>query len=52
VIHDFPDASALDAYICGHPDMVFSLSAALQGAGLNPEHIYADAFVFAKAKTS
>ena len=52
VIHDFPDASALDAYICGHPDMVFSLSAALQEAGLNPEHIYADAFVFAKAKTS
>ncbi|MBU2806330.1 CDP-6-deoxy-delta-3,4-glucoseen reductase [Acidithiobacillus ferridurans] len=52
VIHDFPDASLLDAYICGHPDMVFSLSAALQGAGLNPEHIYADAFVFAKAKTS
>ena len=52
VVHDFPDASALDAYICGHPDMVFSLSAALQGAGLNPEHIYADAFVFAKAKTS
>ncbi|MBU2823774.1 CDP-6-deoxy-delta-3,4-glucoseen reductase, partial [Acidithiobacillus ferrooxidans] len=52
VIHDFPDASTLDAYICGHPDMVFSLSAALQGAGLNPEHIYADAFVFAKAKTS
>ncbi|EGQ62390.1 CDP-6-deoxy-L-threo-D-glycero-4-hexulose-3-dehydrase reductase, putative, partial [Acidithiobacillus sp. GGI-221] len=50
VIHDFPDASTLDAYICGHPDMVFSLSAALQGAGLNPEHIYADAFVFAKAK--
>ena len=52
VIHDFPDASPLDAYICGHPDMVFSLSAALQEAGLNPEHIYADAFVFAKAKTS
>ncbi len=52
VIHDFPDASAIDAYICGHPDMVFSLSDALQGAGLNPEHVFADAFVFAKAKTS
>ncbi|MBU2838124.1 CDP-6-deoxy-delta-3,4-glucoseen reductase [Acidithiobacillus thiooxidans] len=52
VIKDFPDASAFDAYICGHPDMVFSLSAALAQAGLDSEHIFADAFVFAKAKTS
>jgi CDP-4-dehydro-6-deoxyglucose reductase len=52
VIKDFHDAGAFDAYICGHPDMVFSLSAALAQAGLDSEHIFADAFVFAKAKTS
>ena len=52
IMRDFPDVSAFDAYICGHPDMVFSLSAALQEAGLSPEHIFADAFVFAKTKTS
>ena len=50
VIKDFPNTSEFDAYICGHPDMVFSLSDALQQAGLDSAHIFADAFVFAKTK--
>jgi len=52
VLADIPDPGAFDVYICGHPDMVMDLSRALQDAGLNAEHIFADAFVFAKAKST
>jgi len=50
ILRDFPDPSEFDAYICGHPDMCVSLAERLRAAGLDEEHIYADAFVFAKSK--
>ncbi|MGC8467174.1 MAG: CDP-6-deoxy-delta-3,4-glucoseen reductase [Acidithiobacillus sp.] len=50
ILQDFPDPSEFDAYICGHPDMCFSLADRLRAAGLDEAHIFADAFVFAKSK--
>ncbi len=49
ILRDFPEPSNFDVYICGHPEMVFSLSGELKNAGLSGDHIFSDAFVFAKS---
>ncbi|MCE5393206.1 MAG: CDP-6-deoxy-delta-3,4-glucoseen reductase [Acidithiobacillus sp.] len=52
ILQDFPTIGKFSAYLCGHPDMVFDLSAQLEKAGIDSQDIYADAFVFAKGKSS
>jgi CDP-4-dehydro-6-deoxyglucose reductase len=48
VLADHPDMSSFDVYLAGPPIMVQSGSKAFAAAGLAGEHMYSDAFEYAK----
>jgi CDP-4-dehydro-6-deoxyglucose reductase len=52
VLADHPDISSFDAYLAGPPVMVEAGSRAFMAAGLSPEHIFSDAFVYAADSAS
>ena len=48
VLADHPDMSPFDVYLAGPPIMVESGSNAFAAAGLSREHMFSDAFEYAK----
>jgi CDP-4-dehydro-6-deoxyglucose reductase len=45
VLADVPDLSGVDVYACGSDEMIHDARDRLIGAGLDPRHFFADAFV-------
>jgi ferredoxin-NAD(P)+ reductase (naphthalene dioxygenase ferredoxin-specific) len=44
VVNDWKDLSGWRAYLCGAPPMVEAAAMLVKQRGIQPEHVYADAF--------
>jgi len=48
VLADYPDLSGFDIYMAGPPAMIFAARDAFRAAGAKDEHMFSDAFEYAK----